>query len=55
MLPLVSGIIRHAMTFGGGILIDKDYTTLTEWDGAIAAVIALVGVVWSMVVKAKAK
>ncbi len=55
MLATISGIIRHAMTFGGGYLIDKDLTTTTEWEGAVAAVVTLVGVVWSMYEKKKSQ
>jgi hypothetical protein len=54
MFTLISGLIRHAMTFGGGFLIDKDYTTLTEWDGAVAAVVTLAGIAWSIYEKKKA-
>ncbi len=53
MLPMITGVIRHAMTFGGGFLINKDWTTATEWDGAVAAVITLIGVAWSIYEKKK--
>ena len=53
MLATISGIIRHAMTFGGGFLIDKDLTNVTEWESAVAAVVTLIGVAWSIYEKKK--
>lgn len=54
MLATISGIIRHVMTFGGGFLIDKDLTTVTEWENAVAALVTLIGVAWSIYEKKKA-
>jgi len=48
----VLGIIRHTLTFVGGILITKglvDETTVTE---IIGGVITLTGAIWSIVAKA---
>jgi len=50
----VIGIIRHSLTFVGGLLIMKgivDEATLTEVTGGI---ITLVGTIWSIVEKNKA-
>lgn len=50
----VLGILRHTLTFVGGVLITKgfiDEATATE---IIGGVITLVGTVWSVVEKAKA-
>ena len=47
----VLGIVRHSLTFLGGILIMKgvvDEATFTEISGAI---ITLVGGVWSIIIK----
>jgi hypothetical protein len=47
----VLGIIRHGLTFVGGILITKgliDDATSTE---IIGAVVALVGTIWSVISK----
>jgi hypothetical protein len=47
----VLGIVRHSLTFVGGILIMKgvvDEATFTEISGAI---ITLVGGVWSIIIK----
>lgn len=48
---IVLGIVRHTLTFVGGILVMKgivDETTLTE---IIGGVMTLVGGVWSIVSK----
>ena len=49
----VLGILRHFLTFLGGVLITKglvDETTATE---IIGGVITLVGAVWSVIEKVK--
>jgi hypothetical protein len=49
----VLGIVRHALTFVGGVLVMKglvDETVVTE---IIGGVITLTGSIWSIVVKAK--
>jgi len=50
----VLGIVRHALTFIGGVLVTKgliDESTLTE---VIGGVITLTGAIWSIVIKNKA-
>lgn len=50
----VLGIVRHILTFGGGILVTKgllDNGMLSEISGAV---ITLIGAVWSIVEKNKA-
>jgi hypothetical protein len=49
----IFGIIRHTLTFVGGVLIMKglvDEATLTELTGAV---LTLVGGIWSVVEKNK--
>jgi hypothetical protein len=49
----ILGILRHSLTFIGGILVMKglvDETTATE---IIGGVITLVGTIWSIVDKTK--
>ena len=49
----VLGILRHSLTFLGGLLVMKgvvDETTATE---IIGGVITLVGAVWSVIEKTK--
>jgi hypothetical protein len=45
------GIIRHALTFGGGILITKGLIDEGLWAEISGAVITLVGAIWSVVAK----
>lgn len=48
----VMGIIRHTLTFVGGIVVAKglvDETTVTE---IIGGVLTLTGAIWSIVAKA---
>lgn len=49
----ILGIVRHSLTFVGGILVMKgiiDETTLTE---IIGGVITLTGTIWSIIEKNK--
>lgn len=47
------GIIRHALTFGGGFLVTSGYLTESTLNTAIGAIVTLIGVVWSVVDKNK--
>lgn len=50
----VLGIVRHTLTFAGGIVISRglvDETVVTE---IIGGVVTLVGAIWSIVAKNKA-
>lgn len=44
----IMGIIRHALTFIGGILVIKGITTEAVSQEVIGAVITAVGAVWSI-------
>ena len=49
----VLGIVRHTLTFVGGIIVIKglvDETTVTE---IIGGVITLTGTIWSVIIKNK--
>lgn len=51
----VLGVVRHALTFFGGLIISKgliDESTLSEITGSI---ITLIGAVWSIMEKNKRK
>ena len=51
----ILGVIRHALTFLGGLLITKgliDEATSTE---IIGTTVSLIGTVWSIIKNAKAK
>jgi hypothetical protein len=45
----VLGIIRHTLTFLGGILIMKGLASEAMTEQAIGAVITAVGAVWSLI------
>ena len=45
----VLGIIRHALTFVGGILIVKGIATEAVTNEVIGAVITAIGAVWSLI------
>jgi hypothetical protein len=45
----VLGIIRHTLTFVGGILIVKGIATEAMTEEVIGAVITAIGVVWSLI------
>lgn len=47
----VLGLIRHVLTFGGGILIAKGLVSEAASTEIIGAVITLVGSVWSVLSK----
>lgn len=42
------GILRHVLTFGGGLLVMKGLVDETLWAEVSGGAIALVGSVWSI-------
>lgn len=49
------GLLRHILTMAGGFFINKGVMDNNESEAAIAAIITLVGVMWSVLVKLSAK
>jgi len=49
----VLGLVRHILTFAGGILIAKGLATDAMANELVGSAISLVGVVWSIVSKKK--
>lgn len=49
----VLGIVRHVLTFAGGILITKGLIESSMSEEIIGGVVSLVGLVWSVVTKKK--
>jgi hypothetical protein len=45
---MVMGFIRHALTFGGGILVSKGVVEASEVETAVAALVTLIGLGWSI-------
>lgn len=50
---MVLGIVRHVLTFGGGILVAKGLIDESISTEIIGGVITLVGGVWSAIAKKK--
>jgi hypothetical protein len=49
----VLGIVRHSLTFVGGILIMKGYGDEAIWQEITGASITLIGGIWSVISKTK--
>jgi hypothetical protein len=47
----VLGIVRHILTFAGGVLVAKGIATEALSQELIGAVITLIGGIWSIVAK----
>jgi flagellar motor component MotA len=47
------GMVRHALTFIGGMLIMKGTIDATEWAEMSGSLIAVVGGIWSIMDKKK--
>jgi hypothetical protein len=50
-LEKILGIVRHALTFGGGFLVTSGYLTESTLETGIGAIVTLIGIVWSVVNK----
>lgn len=44
----IFGVLRHLLTFGGGYLVAKGYVPEGSIDDVVAAIITILGVVWSV-------
>lgn len=49
----VLGIVRHVLTFTGGIIVAKGFIEETISEELIGSVMTLIGVIWSIVDKNK--
>ncbi len=47
----VLGVIRHLLTFGGGMGVSAGYLVESDLTGAVSAIITLAGILWSVVDK----
>ncbi len=54
MKEIILGIIRHALTYGGGVLTSKGLMDGTEIEVAVSAAITLGGLIWSIYSKIQA-
>jgi hypothetical protein len=51
MNDIVAGLIRHALTTLGGVLVGAGYLTSDEWTTIAGALAVFIGVVWSVISK----
>ena len=49
----LSGIVRHVLTAAGGALVAKGYADEATVQALVGGLIALIGVIWSVVSKKK--
>ena len=49
----ILGIVRHILTFGGGFVAERGLASGEEVQTGVAALITLVGLVWSVLNKRK--
>lgn len=47
----IMGLIRHILTFVGGILVMKGYISETLWLEVISGIMTITGLVWSVIDK----
>lgn len=50
----ILGIIRHLLTFGGGFIASTGWASGDEITAGIAALVTLIGLIWSIMQKRKA-
>jgi hypothetical protein len=55
MKDSILGIIRHVLTTGGGAIAAQGHLASDEVNLAVGAIVTIVGVVWSVIEKRKAK
>jgi hypothetical protein len=49
----VLGIVRHSLTFVGGIILAQGYVDQGTFDTILGSSITLIGAIWSIVAKRK--
>ncbi len=47
----ILGLLRHVLTFGGGAGVSAGYLVESDLTAAVAAIITLAGILWSVVDK----
>ncbi len=50
-METILGLIRHVLTFGGGILASKGILATSDVELAVGAAVTLIGIVWSALSK----
>ena len=49
----ILGFVRHIMTFGGGFVSSEGLATADEVQAAVAGLVAVIGLVWSIIKNSK--
>lgn len=55
MKESILGVIRHILTSAGGAVAAQGHLTSDDASLAVGAIVTLVGVIWSVIEKRKAK
>lgn len=50
-METILGLIRHTLTFGGGVLASKGVIDVSEVETAVGAIVTIVGIIWSALAK----
>ena len=50
----ILGVIRHALTFGGGLLVARGLVDSGQAAELAGALVSIIGVTWSIIAKRKA-
>jgi hypothetical protein len=50
-LEIVLGLVRHLLTFGGGLLVTRGLADASVVNEAVGAIVTLVGIAWSIKIK----
>ncbi len=50
---VILGLVRHFLTIAGGVLVTNGNLDVTDADTLVGSVIAIAGVIWSIVSKKK--
>lgn len=55
MFDTIMAVIRHALTFGGGILVTKGLASTSDVEMYVGGIITVIGGAWSIWQKMQAK
>ena len=50
---MIMGLLRHLLTFGGGVVAERGLASGQEVTAGVAAIVTIVGLVWCILNKRK--
>lgn len=50
-IGMITGLVRHILTFGGGYLVTSGIATADDVNAGVGAIVTLIGLVWSWLAK----